>query len=96
MTNARRFLACLALLLVAAASVRAQQAVPAPADEVPRIEGPEVKRLVDKGEAVLLDVRNKVGWDAGHAEGAIHIPEAQLAARLQELPKDKLIAAYCT
>jgi predicted sulfurtransferase len=95
MTNRRRFLAGLAVLLVPAFG-RAQTAVPATADQAPRIEGAEAKRLVDKGEAVLLDVRNQTGWDAGHAEGAIHIPEAQLAARLKELPKDKLIAAYCT
>jgi predicted sulfurtransferase len=95
MTKTSRFLASLAVLLVAGAG-RAQPAVPATADQAPRIEGADVKRLVDKGEAVLLDVRNQTGWDAGHAEGAIHIPEAQLAARLKELPKDKLIAAYCT
>ena len=95
MTKISRYLASLALLLVAVAG-RAQPAVPASADQAPRIEGAEVKRLVDKGEAVLLDVRNQAGWDAGHAEGAIHIPEAELAARLKELPKDKLIAAYCT
>jgi predicted sulfurtransferase len=94
MMMTRRFLACAAALFVAA-TVRAQ-AVPATAEEAPRIEGAEVKRLVDKGDAVLVDVRNKAGWDSGHAEGAIHIPEAQLAARLKELPKDKLIAAYCT
>jgi predicted sulfurtransferase len=95
MTKSRRFLACLAVLCVAG-SAPAQPAVPATADQAPRIEGPEAKRLVDKGEAVLLDVRSKAGWDSGHAEGAIHIPEAQLATRLKELPKDKLIAAYCT
>jgi predicted sulfurtransferase len=95
MTQTRRSLAGLFALL-AAASAGAQPAVPTTADQAPRIDGAEVKRLVDKGEAVLVDVRNKAGWDAGHAEGAIHIPEAQLASRLKELPKDKLIAAYCT
>jgi predicted sulfurtransferase len=88
-------LGCLAALLLASA-VAARQAVPSSAEEAPRMEAAEVKRLVDKGEAVLVDVRNKVAWDGGHAEGALHIPVDEVANRLKELPKDKLIAAYCT
>lgn len=95
MTNSSRLLSCVAVLLMAA-PIAAQQAVPATADQAPRIEGAEVKRLVEKGEALVLDVRGKDAWDAGHAEAAVHIPLAQLAQRMNELPKDKLIAAYCT
>lgn len=61
-----------------------------------RIEAPEAKKLVDKGEAILIDVRSKAAWDMGHAEGALLIPLAELEARLSQLPKDKLIVAYCT
>lgn len=85
-----------AAVLLAAGSIAAQEAVPPTADQAPRIEGVEAKRLVDKGEAVLLDVRGKEAWDAGHAAGALHIPLDSLPQRLKELPKDKLIAAYCT
>jgi predicted sulfurtransferase len=95
MTNIRRVLSCVALLL-AAAPIGAQEAIPANADQAPRIEGSEVKKLVDKGEAVVVDVRDKEAWDMRHVEGALHIPLDQLAQRLKELPKDKLIAAYCT
>jgi rhodanese-related sulfurtransferase len=45
---------------------------------------------------VLVDVRGKDAYDLEHAEGAISIPYADLESRLAELPKDKLIAAYCT
>ena len=96
MTAISRLASCVTLLLVAAAPMGAQQAVPATAAEAPRMEGAEVKSLVDKGEALLLDVRDKDAWDAGHAQGALHIPLDQLPSRLKELPKDKLIAAYCT
>jgi predicted sulfurtransferase len=61
-----------------------------------RIEAPELKRLVEKGEAVIIDVRSKDAWDMGHIQGAIHVPLAELEARLSQIPKDKLIAAYCT
>ncbi|HEY7512031.1 MAG TPA: rhodanese-like domain-containing protein [Vicinamibacteria bacterium] len=83
-------------VLVAAVSARAQPAVPTSPDQAPRVEAADVKRLVEKGEAVLVDVRGKDAWDAGHAEGALHIPEAQVPARLKDLPKEKLIALYCT
>jgi 3-mercaptopyruvate sulfurtransferase SseA len=80
----------------APAKSAAQPAVPATAAEAPRMEAAEVRRLVERGEAVLVDVRSREAWDSGHAEGALHIPLTELGARLKELPKDKLIAAYCT
>lgn len=85
-----------AAVILAAAPEAAPQAVPATAADVPRIEGPAIKKLVDKGEAVVVDVRSKDGWDMSHADGAVHIPLDELSQRLKELPKDKLIAAYCT
>ena len=81
-------------VLAAPAAVLAQ--TPTSADQAPRVEASEVKRLAEKGEAVIVDVRGKDAWDTGHAQGAIHIPEAQVLSRLAELPKDKLIALYCT
>jgi rhodanese-related sulfurtransferase len=65
-------------------------------EEVARITAEELKPLVAKGEAVVLDVRGQEAWNAGHIEGAVHIPMAELAKRVAELPKDKLIAPYCT
>ncbi|MBV6701774.1 rhodanese-like domain-containing protein [Kitasatospora aureofaciens] len=41
-------------------------------------------------DAVLLDVREQDEWDAGHADGALHIPLGQVIARLGELPDEKL------
>ena len=34
-------------------------------------------------------------FDAGHITGAISFPESDVDARVAELPKDKLIVAYC-
>ncbi|MFI2511735.1 rhodanese-like domain-containing protein [Streptomyces sp. NPDC018972] len=34
----------------------------------------------DQPEAVLLDVREKPEWTAGHAPGAVHVPLTRLAA----------------
>ena len=68
----------------------------ADAGEVPRISAEETRQKVEKGEAILLDVRAKAAYDASHAEGALSIPLGELEGRLGELPKNKLIAAYCT
>jgi predicted sulfurtransferase len=95
MTHVSRVLSSVAMLLMAL-PLGAQQPIPETAPLAPRIEGAEVKRLVEKGEAVVLDVRSKEAWDLAHVQGAVHIPLNDLPHRLKELPKDKLIAAYCT
>lgn len=45
--------------------------------------------------ALLLDVREISEWNAGHAEGAIHIPYEQLRERAHELPQGRAIVTYC-
>jgi rhodanese-related sulfurtransferase len=48
-----------------------------------------------RSELHLLDVREQDEWDAGHIDGAQHIPLGELGARLAELPKDRLVVAVC-
>jgi hydroxyacylglutathione hydrolase len=48
-----------------------------------------------RGGLVVLDVRGRNEWDAGHIPGAVHIPLAELADRLPELPKDQPLAVHC-
>lgn len=88
-------LALLALVAGAAGRASAEQPAKAPA-EPPRIAPAEVKQLAAKGKVLIVDVRGKDSYDLEHAEGAISIPLGELEARLAELPKDKMIAAYCT
>jgi rhodanese-related sulfurtransferase len=47
------------------------------------------------GGAVLLDVRERAEWQAGHAPKARHIPLSQLASRHRELPADRMIITVC-
>lgn len=37
-------------------------------------------------DAVLLDVREQDEWDAGHVQGALHIPIGEFTARIEEVP----------
>jgi rhodanese-related sulfurtransferase len=47
-------------------------------------------------DAVLVDVREDNEWAAGHAPNAVHIPLADLPARLGELPDtDEPVAVVC-
>jgi rhodanese-related sulfurtransferase len=43
----------------------------------------------------LLDVREQDEWDAGHIEGAQHIPLGELGARLAEVPREQVVLAVC-
>lgn len=48
-----------------------------------------------RNELVVLDVRGRTEWDAGHIPGAIHIPLAELQERLIEVPADQPVAVHC-
>lgn len=59
-----------------------------------RIGADEAWAAVDAG-AFLLDVRTPAEFAAGSAPGATLIPVDQLPQRLDELPREKRIVAYC-
>jgi rhodanese-related sulfurtransferase len=44
---------------------------------------------------ILLDVREPVEYAAGHVPGAVNLPQADLADRLDELPRDRLVLLIC-
>jgi 3-mercaptopyruvate sulfurtransferase SseA len=68
----------------------------APGDGVRRITVAELREAVDKGTAVIIDVRSDDQYKTSHIKGALHIPEAEVAARSGELPRDKTIVTYCS
>ena len=58
----------------------------------------EAKEIMDtRSDFWLVDARTKEEFSEGHIEGAILIPEYEIAERAEtELPdKDKLILVYC-
>jgi 3-mercaptopyruvate sulfurtransferase SseA len=76
-----------------------QSTAPAPAppsDGARRVTVNELKGLLDRNEAVVIDVRNQSSYDAGHIRGSKLIPEAEISNHLDELPKNKLIVTYCS
>ncbi|HEX9024693.1 MAG TPA: FAD-dependent oxidoreductase [Geobacteraceae bacterium] len=56
----------------------------------------DVKKKLDKGEDfVLLDVRSPAEVAEAAIEGATHIPLGMLREKLDTLPKDKEVIAFC-
>lgn len=53
-----------------------------------------MERLAEES-VVVLDVRPKEEYRAGHVPGALSVPVSSLEAALQVLPKDREIVAYC-
>jgi rhodanese-related sulfurtransferase len=49
----------------------------------------EAVQLINRRDAVVIDVRDAAEYAAGHITNARHIPEAQLAERMKELEKFK-------
>jgi len=59
---------------------------------------PEVGlEALDSGppDAMVIDVREPSEYAAGHVPGAINLPQADLATRLEELPRDRQLIVIC-
>lgn len=63
--------------------------------EVETIGRDELVARLGRGDVVLVDVRPREEFDAGHIEGAQSIPIDELEQRLAELPAGGEIVAYC-
>jgi DNA-binding transcriptional ArsR family regulator/rhodanese-related sulfurtransferase len=59
------------------------------------LDAAELMRRANKGEVLVLDVRPQTEFNAGHLPGAVNLPLSELARRLDELPKDVEVVAYC-
>ena len=55
----------------------------------------ELLRRVRRHDVVVLDVRPTVEYTAGHIPGAVSVPLDELEHRLEELPEDVEVVAYC-
>ncbi|WP_277213398.1 ArsR/SmtB family transcription factor [Isoptericola croceus] len=64
-------------------------------DDTEEIGRDELRRRLHDGSVTLLDVRPAEEYASGHLPGAVSIPYDQLADRLDELPADTEVVAYC-
>jgi hydroxyacylglutathione hydrolase len=69
-----------------------------PIERIELIDPEELARRVDDGgpdAPIVLDVRNGSEYAAEHIPDSLHIPYGDIAARVEELPRDRQIAAIC-
>ena len=67
----------------------------AEADAARPIALDEFDTLSRTGDVVIVDVRPTNEFATGHVDGALNIPLPELATRLEELPRDATVVAYC-
>lgn len=60
---------------------------PTPADDL--------LRRAEAGDVLLIDVRPRDEFEAGHLPGAVSIPIEEIRVRLATLPRNRKIVAYC-
>jgi rhodanese-related sulfurtransferase len=59
------------------------------------ISAAELRRRLGQDDLLLLDVRPREEYEAGHLPQAVSLPYDELEKRLAELPANKTIVAYC-
>jgi hydroxyacylglutathione hydrolase len=64
-----------------------------PVGRVPQMSVADL--ALKRGGLIVLDVRGRNEWDAGHIPGALHIPLAELHDRIGEIPDDQPVAVHC-
>lgn len=67
------------------------------ADDI-RIDPADAKRMVDSGKAIILDVVQPATWNQmpEAIRDALRIAPDEVANRLDELPTNRGVIAYCT
>jgi rhodanese-related sulfurtransferase/DNA-binding MarR family transcriptional regulator len=64
-------------------------------EDVEVVDRDELIARLRRGDVVLVDVRPREEFEAGHIDGARSIPLEELEHRLAELPADREVVAYC-
>jgi rhodanese-related sulfurtransferase len=63
---------------------------------VPVVQEIDVDTLASRStETMVVDVREPEEYEQGHVPGAINLPQADLASRLDELPRHRLLTLIC-
>ena len=64
-------------------------------DEVAPVTAEELERLMQDSAVVLIDVRPRLEYQAGHIPGAVSIPLEEIDAALPSLSSAREVVAYC-
>lgn len=68
---------------------------PPPVAVTPEVTVHRAKAMLDRGEAVLIDVREVWEWVTTRIPGATLIPMGEVAQRVNEIPQDRTVIVHC-
>jgi rhodanese-related sulfurtransferase/DNA-binding transcriptional ArsR family regulator len=74
---------------------RLAEAYLGPRDGLEPITREELAQRIRRGEVTVIDVRPAAEYEAGHVKGARSLPIGELTRRLEALPPDADVVAYC-
>jgi 3-mercaptopyruvate sulfurtransferase SseA len=78
------------------ASKTATPPPPPPTDNAKRITADELHKLWSSNQVLIIDTRAESAYQTEHIKGSISMPTGTVLQRIDELPRDKMIVAYCT
>ncbi|MFA5861625.1 MAG: rhodanese-like domain-containing protein [Candidatus Thermoplasmatota archaeon] len=59
------------------------------------VEPRRARELVERQNALIVDVREPDEWADARIPGALHIPLGQIEARVGEIPRDRPVILQC-
>lgn len=62
---------------------------------LPTIEPKEARSLVERENALIVDVREPDEWADARIPGAVHIPLGEIRTRADEIPRDRPVILQC-
>ena len=64
-------------------------------EAVPQLTVPELAEEMRRDGIVVIDVRGRAEWEAGHLPGVANIPVGFLVDRIAEIPRDRPVVMQC-
>ncbi|MEO8033402.1 MAG: rhodanese-like domain-containing protein [Acidobacteriota bacterium] len=65
-------------------------------ESVPRLSVAVLQQRMERGEVIVIDVRDIDSYVASHIAGSLHIPLSYIESELPYLRRGKPIVTYCT
>ena len=67
-----------------------------PPDNARRITVEDLHKLWATNDVLIIDTRAESAYQQEHIKGSISMPTGTVLQRIDELPRNKMIVAYCT
>lgn len=64
-------------------------------EDVAAVPQTHVAELLLGDDVTLIDVRGRSEWDAGHIDGALHLPLGEVPDRVADVPDDGRVILHC-